>query len=414
MELLMRKVSTLPAATTLEGLIVLGVDGVTNKSCKVGIELLKGNTGITPVLTVQVTALTAGSAPTVSKSGTAEAPTITIGIPRGADGTNPVFRTGSAGIEWKYSNEDDTAYRSLVSYEVLKLKYSDLTAADIAVLQQPATDKAAELETWKNGAVTELNAAKDAANETAEHPTYVGVDYYVYKWNTTTKAYINTGIYTKGDTGEDGRSVKVGENGNYWYWDNTTSAYVDSGVVAAATVDINNVNVAFNEAATKENINTGELIPTLFGKLKKWFSSFGALAWKSSVDYATEVSNTPTIPTVTNDFTNDYKSYLDFLTGYNSVTTLVSLPVTKRVVLATVSAATSLSLAATLADGKELLIKLVNSTASAITQPLPTSAPFNSTKPDGTAIGSITLPASGKVEISIIAINSVYYIKTDA
>lgn len=50
---------------------------------------------------------------------------------KGDSGDKVVFRTSSSGIEWKYSSEADTAYRSLVSYDVLKLKYTDLTAAQI-------------------------------------------------------------------------------------------------------------------------------------------------------------------------------------------------------------------------------------------------------------------------------------------
>lgn len=42
--------------------------------------------------------------------------------------------------------------------------------------------------------------------------------------------------------------------------------------------------VTFTEAETKENIATGDTIKTLFGKVAKWFSSFGALAWKSKVE----------------------------------------------------------------------------------------------------------------------------------
>lgn len=41
--------------------------------------------------------------------------------------------------------------------------------------------------------------------------------------------------------------------------------------------------VTFTEAETKENIAAGENIKTLFGKVAKWFSSFGILAWKSKV-----------------------------------------------------------------------------------------------------------------------------------
>ncbi len=245
-----------------------------------------------------------------------------------------VLRTGSQGIEWKYRDEADTAWRMLVAYEVLKLKYSDLTPeqvedlwrhlpADVlAQFQKPATDAAAEVrkkmdgiteeantlmgdvrelessvstaeserveaekervnaesarrvaevnrensederdtaetgrvnaestrvsnenlrktdETGRvnaeNTRVSQENARKTAetgrvdaekarvtaennrvtefatlkqnaetatanANDTANHPTYIGEDNYVYKWNKATKAYDKTDIYVKGD-----------------------------------------------------------------------------------------------------------------------------------------------------------------------------------------------------------------------
>jgi hypothetical protein len=57
--------------------------------------------------------------------------------------------------------------------------------------------------------------------------------------------------------------------------------------------------IEFEEAATLENIASGDETHTIFGKLKKWFSSFGSLAWKSSVDYSTgEVTNKPSFKTV--------------------------------------------------------------------------------------------------------------------
>lgn len=245
-----------------------------------------------------------------------------------------VLRTGSQGIEWKYRDEADTAWRMLVTYDVLKLKYSDLTPeqvedlwrhlpADVlAQFQKPATDAAAEVrkkmdgiteeantlmddvrelessvstaesgrvnaekgrvdaesarrvaevnrensederetaeigranaestrvsnenlrktaETGRvnaeNTRVSQENARKTAetgrvdaekarvtaenkrvsefatlkqnaetatanANDTANHPTYIGEDNYVYKWNKATKAYDKTDIYVKGD-----------------------------------------------------------------------------------------------------------------------------------------------------------------------------------------------------------------------
>lgn len=53
----------------------------------------------------------------------------------------------------------------------------------------------AEFTTLKQNAET----ATSDANETANHPTYIGTDHYVYKWNKSTKAYDKMDIYCKGD-----------------------------------------------------------------------------------------------------------------------------------------------------------------------------------------------------------------------
>lgn len=50
-----------------------------------------------------------------------------------------------------------------------------------------------------NTATANANNATEAATETAEHPTYIGLDHYVYKWNRLTKSYDKTDIYCKGD-----------------------------------------------------------------------------------------------------------------------------------------------------------------------------------------------------------------------
>lgn len=74
---------------------------------------------------------------------------------KGDKGETPTFRTGTSGIEWKYLSEGEDAWKMLVSYDVLKLKFSDLTAEQIAefwrqipadvlaLFQQPAVDAAA-------------------------------------------------------------------------------------------------------------------------------------------------------------------------------------------------------------------------------------------------------------------------------
>ena len=49
------------------------------------------------------------------------------------------------------------------------------------------------------------------------------------------------------------------------------------------TGDGSDVTAAFSEAETRENIATGEKLSVLFGKIAKWFSSLGSLAFKSTV-----------------------------------------------------------------------------------------------------------------------------------
>lgn len=50
---------------------------------------------------------------------------------KGDKGETPVLRTNSNGIEWKYESEEEDAWKELVSYEALKLKFTDLTSEQI-------------------------------------------------------------------------------------------------------------------------------------------------------------------------------------------------------------------------------------------------------------------------------------------
>ena len=78
-----------------------------------------------------------------------------------AKGMTPEFRKGAVAVEWRYTTEDDTAWRPLLGFSELrmryedlteeqisslKLKYEDLTEEDIAELQQPSYDMIAKLE----------------------------------------------------------------------------------------------------------------------------------------------------------------------------------------------------------------------------------------------------------------------------
>lgn len=89
----------------------------------------------------------------------------------------------------------------------------------------------------------------------------------------------------------------------------------------------------------------------------------------------------------------------------NTVTTLASLPITKRLVTATVTAATTISLASALAIGDELHIIVYNNSGSIITQTLPNTGSFISLS--GT---SISIPAGGRVEINILCYATTSYL----
>lgn len=119
--------------------------------------------------------------------------------------------------------------------------------------------------------VNEVSAAIDNANDTANHPTKIGSDNYVYEWNKATKAYQKTDILVKGDKGERGATGAQGEQGpqgakgetgargatgatgpqgaqgakgdrgengkspiiknaSWWIWDEASGAYKDSGM----------------------------------------------------------------------------------------------------------------------------------------------------------------------------------------
>lgn len=61
--------------------------------------------------------------------------------------------------------------------------------------------------------INEVSAAIDNANDTANHPTKIGSDNYVYEWNKAAKAYQKTSILVKGDKGERGATGAQGPQG---------------------------------------------------------------------------------------------------------------------------------------------------------------------------------------------------------
>jgi hypothetical protein len=334
--------------------------------------------------------------------------------PRGAyDATEPyevfdvVIHNGSSYLFLKPSKGVEPAGDNIVTMLFAKkgdkgdsFTYADFTAEQIEELQRPAYE------------------AANSAIEVAKHPTFIGEDNYVYKWNHLTKAYDKTDIYVKGEAfnivatygsiaemeadvnnsdvkvgafvlintddvenpdnakifvkkkvgdtyvysflvdmsgaigftgktpqifagitttsapgtamvfslspngvdadgnpkynlniaiprGDTGKPLIVLPNGNYGNWNEETQDYDDSGVEAAATVDIANQVVAFDEATERQNITSGLKFPIIFGLIRKWFSDLKAVAFSGSYNDLSDKPTIPTVPTKIGAFEND-------------------------------------------------------------------------------------------------------------
>lgn len=133
------------------------------------------------------------------------------------------------------------------------------------------------------------------------------------------------------------------------------------------------------------------------GQFLKW-SAAGIAVW------AADNNTTYAVATATANglMSSEDKGRLDFFAGCNNVTTLVGLPVTKRTINATLSAATNLSLNGSLAEGFELLIRCIPS--AAFTQPIPNTGAWISMS--GV---SFATTANKPFEISIWCYKAGYY-----
>lgn len=88
-----------------------------------------------------------------------------------------------------------------------------------------------------------------------------------------------------------------------------------------------------------------------------------------------------------------------FMANVKTVSTLAGLPGDSHSIIANVSSATNFSMTAP-AAGREVMIRINNTSGSAITQALPTTGVYQSM-----AGASVSIPASGYIEISVWSID---------
>lgn len=187
----------------------------------------------------------------------------------------------------------------------------------------------------------------------------------------------------------------VGANGSTGLVKNGSTVTSASGYTACPIISgvpyykDTNTTYANMKAATASAAGAAGLVPApAAGKQTSFLRGDGTWATPPNTTYA-----------VANESTNGLmaaadKKTMNRLVGVNTVTTLANLPISKRSITATLSAATTLSVASGMQIGEELMIRCVPS--AVFTQAIPNSGAYVSMS--GT---SITTTANKPFEINI-------------
>ncbi len=224
-----KKISELTLTDSLKGLFTIGykvVDGV-KISVKVGLEYIQVAyedvvKATNDAISAAKTALDAASAADTSRKAieaneaeregnedariTSEQERSAAEIKRAAAETGRVTAENTRVSEFsklKTESEKATGDAIIATGKTNEAIHNAEVATDAANVATASANQAAiEANQSADNADKKALLAEQAAasaNDTANHPTYIGTDHYVYKWNKTTKAYDKTDIYTKGD-----------------------------------------------------------------------------------------------------------------------------------------------------------------------------------------------------------------------
>jgi hypothetical protein len=172
------------------------------------------------------------------------------------------------------------------------------------------------------------------------------------------------------------------------------SSEVAAGDHKHKAADITDFDAAVSGAVKNNTVVKNEIISAVTSSTA--FTTLSADVYSISGD----------VVTISGDVTT-LKTFKDFMSGHNTVTTLANIPTTKRLVIATISASSNnLSLSGgTLADGYEMHLIINNSSSSKITVTFPSSGNYVA------VVSSIDIAANGVGEANIISDGTKLYVR---
>lgn len=319
------KVSELPTASSLANLAILGVDLSTNSSVKALMSLLKGLDGKSVEIQNNGTHLQ------WRQTGGTWADLVAVADLKGATGSNIELQKTSTHLQWRVVGG---AWANLVVLEDLKVKGDTGANIEMQVTATYVQWRVVGSSTWSNLiAISDLKGGKGADakqvefNKSATHLQWrlvgdaawtnlvplsdlkggQGDNIELQKTSTHLQWRVVGGTWAnlvsladlKGETGAT-PTISIGTVTTIAAGGQSSAEMVSDGVdengvkkyklnltlVQGATGEVENIDTAtivFTEAATRVNVGSGDTIAAMFGKIKKWFSDLGSLAFKSSV-----------------------------------------------------------------------------------------------------------------------------------
>jgi hypothetical protein len=207
------KVNELPLAQDPAQFEIPGFDMTTNAGAKALMSTLKGDTGPAPNITIQMTAVPYGTAPSVDKSGTNTAPVFNIKFPLAQDGRTPQLRVSGGYMQYRYSDTD--AWTNIVAMSTLKGDTGSTPDMTVVMTSVPyGTTPSVEKSGTSEAPV--FNIKFPLAQDGRTPMFQVAGGYMQYRYSDTDMwvdiVEISTLKGEKGDTGADGKTPVFDNN----------------------------------------------------------------------------------------------------------------------------------------------------------------------------------------------------------